>query len=46
MNNNKLDYFKLLMLTIIAISTGYIALNLDNLLNALHLISSALQAMT
>ncbi|MCT4783275.1 hypothetical protein NQG63_08440 [Exiguobacterium himgiriensis] len=43
---DKIQMFKLSMLTIIAISTGYIAWHIDDLINALLLISSALQALT
>lgn len=44
--NEKIQLIKLLMLTIIAISTGYIAWHIRELIDALILISDALQALT
>ncbi|MCT4794611.1 hypothetical protein NQG31_03595 [Exiguobacterium alkaliphilum] len=41
-----IQIYKLTMLTIIAISSGYIAWHVDELINALLHISSALQALT
>ncbi|WP_156111518.1 hypothetical protein [Exiguobacterium sp. ZOR0005] len=43
---DKIQIYKLAMLTIIAISTGYIAWHIDDLIRALLHISSALQALT
>ncbi|MCC5893473.1 hypothetical protein [Exiguobacterium sp.] len=43
---DNIQMFKLTMLTIIAISAGYIAWHIDELINALLQISSALQALT
>lgn len=44
--NNKLQMFKCSMLMIIAMSTGYIAWYLNELIRALNGISFALQALS
>ncbi|MCT4775800.1 MULTISPECIES: hypothetical protein [Exiguobacterium] len=43
--NDKIQMFKCSMLMIIAISTGYIAWHLDELISALNGISFSLQAL-